>query len=102
MNHATALKRLLVWAAGITLLASPALAGSTPMADVLCTVMDWMTGNMGKGLATIGVTSLGIGAVLGKTSWGMAVTVGVGIAVLFNAEYIVYLLGLPVTPCNAL
>jgi type IV secretory pathway VirB2 component (pilin) len=47
-----------------------------------------MYGNLGRGLATLAVITLGVGALLGKVSWGMAVTVGIGIAVMFNAEAI--------------
>jgi type IV secretory pathway VirB2 component (pilin) len=47
-------------------------ATNTPMGDVLCTVTGWFTGNTGKGLATVAITVIGIGALLGKVSWGMA------------------------------
>jgi len=64
----------------------------TPMGDVLCKVVWFMYGNLGRGLATLGVVVIGIGALLGKTSWGMALTVGVGISIIFNAERITSLL----------
>lgn len=71
-----------------------AYAGTdTPMGNVLCTVVSWFTGNTGKGLATIAVTIIGIGALLGKVSWGMAIIVGVGIAIVFGAAGIVDALG---------
>ncbi|MDX2113126.1 MAG: TrbC/VirB2 family protein [Alphaproteobacteria bacterium] len=75
----------------------------TPMGDVLCRVVDFMYGNLGRGLATLAVITLGVGALLGKVSWGMAVTVGVGIAVIFNAETITAMLlgcGASNTFCN--
>ncbi len=65
---------------------------TTPMGTVLCTVVDFIYGNMGRGLATLAIVTLGVGALLGKTSWGMAITVGVGISVIFNAETIASLL----------
>ena len=63
--------------------------GDTPIGNILCTVVGWFTGNTGKGLATIAVLIIGIGALLGKVSWGMAIIVGVGIAVAFGAASIV-------------
>jgi type IV secretory pathway VirB2 component (pilin) len=75
---------LLVMAAYLLLIA-PALA--TPMGDVLCAVVDWIVfGNLGRGLATLAVLVVGVGAVLGKASWGMAITVAVGISVIFGAH----------------
>jgi type IV secretion system protein VirB2 len=61
----------------------------TPIGNILCIVTGWFTGNTGKGLATIAITVIGIGALLGKVSWGMAIIVGIGIAVLFGAAGIV-------------
>ena len=69
-------------------------AGSdTPMGNVLCTALSWFTGNTGKGLATIAITVIGIGALLGKVSWGMAMIVGVGVAIVFGAAGIVNAMG---------
>jgi len=62
---------------------------NTPMGAVLCTVTAWFTGNTGKGLATIAITVIGIGALLGKVSWGMAIIVGIGVAIVFGAAGIV-------------
>lgn len=61
---------------------------NTPMGEVLCDVVGFIYGNLGRGLATIAVIVLGIGALLGKTSWGIAITVSIGISVIFNAELI--------------
>ena len=63
--------------------------GNTPMGNVMCTVKNWFTGNTGKGLATIAITIIGIGALLGKVSWGMAMIVGIGVAIVFGAAGIV-------------
>ncbi|MDE3060643.1 MAG: TrbC/VirB2 family protein [Pseudomonadota bacterium] len=68
-------------------LATP--TNNTPMGNVLCTVVGWFTGNTGKGLATIAITVIGIGALLGKVSWGMAIIVGIGVAIVFGAAGIV-------------
>ncbi|MGE3713719.1 MAG: TrbC/VirB2 family protein [Alphaproteobacteria bacterium] len=66
---------------------------NTPMGRVLCTVTAWFTGNTGKGLATIAVTIIGIGALLGKVSWGMAIIVGIGVAIIFGAGQLVNAMG---------
>jgi type IV secretory pathway VirB2 component (pilin) len=74
----------------IALWPSEALAQvNTPMGAVLCSVVAMIYGNLGRGLATLAIIVVGIGATLGKTSWAMATTVGVGIAVIFNAHLIV-------------
>ncbi len=70
-----------------------AFATDTPMGKVLCTVVLWFTGNTGKGLATIAITVIGIGALLGKVSWGMAIIVGIGVAIVFGAAGIVDAMG---------
>lgn len=94
-----------IWAAAAVVLGFaavmlpvPAHAG-TPMGEVLCFVLYIILGNAGRGLATIGVSVIGVAALLGKASWGLALTVGVGIAVVFGCVQIVYLLGLGEAVC---
>ena len=70
-----------------------AFAQNTPMGNVLCTAASWFTGNTGKGLATIAITVIGIGALLGKVSWGMAMIVGIGVAIVFGAAGIINSMG---------
>jgi type IV secretion system protein VirB2 len=85
---------------GAVVVAMPDFAyasADTPMGNVLCTVAGWFTGNSGKGLATIAVTIIGIGALLGKVSWGMAMIVGIGVAIVFGAAGIVNTMGAGVT-----
>lgn len=65
----------------------------TPMGTVLCNIVEMVYGNLGRGLATLAVIIIGVGATLGKTSWGLALTVAVGIAVIFNAHIVVGYLG---------
>jgi len=74
----------------LALATAPAPAGLDSM---FCTVAGWFQGSTGKGLATIAITIVGIGALLGKVSWGMAMIVGVGVAVIFGAASIVETLG---------
>lgn len=84
---------LVVLAAFIMLMPDMAHATDTRMGNVLCTVSKWFTGNTGKGLATIAITVIGIGALLGKVSWGMAMIVGIGVAIVFGASAIVATMG---------
>lgn len=73
--------------------ATATTSNDTPMGNVLCTVVGWFTGNTGKGLATIAITVIGIGALLGKVSWGMAIIVGIGVAIVFGAAGLVNTMG---------
>ncbi len=77
----------------IVMMPDMSFATDTPMGNVLCTVVEWFTGNTGKGLATIAITVIGIGALLGKVSWGMAIIVGIGVAIVFGAAGIVETMG---------
>jgi len=81
--------------------AAHAASVNTPMGDVLCTIVDMVYGNLGRGLATLAVVIIGVGATLGKTSWGLALTVAVGIAVIFNAATVVGYLGSGAEGCGA-
>jgi type IV secretory pathway VirB2 component (pilin) len=78
--------RLLILAVSIACIAMP--SGAYAWQLVLCTLADFAHGNIGRGLATLGVMIVAIGAILGKVSWGLAITVAVGIAGLFNAPAI--------------
>jgi type IV secretory pathway VirB2 component (pilin) len=72
------------------------LAQATPMGNVLCDVVDFIIyGNLGRGLATLAIIIVGVGATLGKVSWGLAITVAVGISVVFGAYDIGDALGIP-------
>ncbi len=85
---------LVVLAAFVMLLPDVSYAQTdTRIGNVLCTVSKWFTGNTGKGLATIAITVIGIGALLGKVSWGMAMIVGIGVAIVFGAAQIVSSMG---------
>jgi type IV secretion system protein VirB2 len=69
------------------------ITNASPMSNALCIAATWLTGASARARATIAVAILGIGALLGKISWGMAMIVGVGIAVVFGATALVQLLG---------
>ena len=60
---------------------------------VMCNVVSWFTGKVGGGIATLAIIVIGVGALMGKVSWGMAIIVGLGIGVIFGAGQIVSALG---------
>lgn len=86
-------------ACSLLLISQAAYAQNSPMADVLCSIMGMIYGNLGRGLSTLAVVVIGVGATLGKTTWGLAMTVAIGVAVIFNAGYIVTLLGMGGSGC---
>ena len=71
----------------------PDAASAATIGNVLCNVVDWFNGPVGKGIATLAIIVIGVGALMGKVSWGMAIIVGVGVAVIFGAGTIVNELG---------
>ena len=74
----------------ITPAANAGAYGGGTIGDLLCKVAGWFTGTVGQGIATLAVIVLGIGALFGKVSQGMAITTMVGISVIFGAPDIVY------------
>jgi type IV secretory pathway VirB2 component (pilin) len=85
-----------------TMFMTDVYAGSGGLGDVLCNAAALVNGSLGRGLATTVIIMLGIGAMFGKVSWGLACIVGVGIAVLANAYTIAGLLvpGMAGVPCG--
>ena len=66
------------------------------MADIAtatCNAAGLFVGNAGKGLATLGIATIGILATFGRVTWTQALVVGVGITTLFTAAYIAVDLG---------
>jgi type IV secretory pathway VirB2 component (pilin) len=57
----------------------------TSLSVGMCKIAGVAQDNIAKGIATISVIMLGIGAMLGKISWSMALLLVVGIAIVFNA-----------------
>ena len=88
----------LVISAAAVMLPDFANATDTPIGNIFCTISEWATGNTGKGLATIAITVIGIGALLGKVSWGMAIIVALGIALVFGASTLVNAFNIPGMP----
>lgn len=77
-----------VVAGTMLLFAEPAMATAgtnSPMGFVICSIVNMVYGNLGRGLAVLAVAIVGVGATLGKVSWGMALTVATGVATVFGA-----------------
>lgn len=72
-------------ALGLFATSDAALAQQSPMGNVICAIIGIIYGNLGRGIAVLSVIILGVGATIGKVSWGLAMTVGVGIGVIFGA-----------------
>ncbi len=64
-------------------------ANDNTLVNVMCNVMQLVTGNAGKAFAAFAIISLGIGFFTGKVSWGLMVGVALGIAAMFGATTIV-------------
>jgi type IV secretion system protein VirB2 len=77
---------------------TPVTPGAT-IGNLLCNVANWFTGPVGQGIATLAIITVGLGALMGKVSWGMAIIVGLGVAVIFGAPAIVSELGTTGTGC---
>lgn len=68
-------------------------AQNSAVGGMICYIADNFLGNAGRGIATIGISVLGVGAILGKITWIQAMIVGIGVAVLFGAPAIAVALG---------
>lgn len=65
----------------------------TSLDRALCNVINWFNGPIGKGIATIALIVVGVGALMGKVSWGLAIIVGLGVAIIFGATTVVSAIG---------
>jgi len=82
----------LAFISAIILLAPDAHAYTPMNSDVgnfICWVSNNFEGNAGRGIGTIGISVLGVLALLGRVTWTQALIVGVGVAVLFGAPTII-------------
>lgn len=80
---------MLAYAMFLVPTAALAQSGGDTIGDLLCNVAGWFVGPVGQGIATLAIIVIGIGALMGKVSWGMAIIVGIGVAVIFGAPSIV-------------
>ncbi|MDR3290224.1 MAG: TrbC/VirB2 family protein [Rickettsiales bacterium] len=63
-------------------------AGGT-MGTVLCNVLAFVTGTIGKTLASFTIIGVGLGFFSGKVSWGAMIGVTLGISALFGSPAII-------------
>lgn len=109
MTHSSHNFRDTTWLAFLTitlfaaamLLPDMALAadGTSPIGFVVCKILGWLTGATGRAIATLAIIIIGVGALMGKVSWGMAIIVAVGVAIVFGAPEILKLLGGGASTC---
>lgn len=91
----------LLFAVGVcvSMLPDSAFASNNALETVFCNVVQLLTGTTGKAVATVAIIAVGVGALLGKISWGMALIVAVGVALVFGAGTIVDALGASANDC---
>lgn len=66
---------------------SDGYANATAVGNSICKISSGViTTSVGRGLATIGILTVGIMATLGRVTWPQAIVVGVGISVIFGAH----------------
>lgn len=59
------------------------------MQKVLCNVLKFVTGTVGKTLASFIIIGVGLGFFTGKVSWGLLIGVTLGISAMFGAPAII-------------
>ena len=64
-------------------------ADQTGIVTIFCNVIDQITGGVGKVISILILISMAIGLFLGKITWGLAISVMVGMGLLFGASGIV-------------
>ncbi len=71
----------------------PDVAMATTMGTILCSAVAYIQSDIARGIATLAIIIVGLGALLGKVSWGMAVLVAVGIGTIFGAQALASAIG---------
>ena len=64
-------------------------AMSGDMQQVLCNVLNFVTGGIGKTIAAFIIIGVGLGFFTGKCSWGVLIGVTLGITCMFGAPAII-------------
>lgn len=99
--HLLVLVAVCVGASVLSDAAMAAAGDSNAIEQVFCNVVLILTGTTGKAIATVAVIAVGVGALLGKISWGMALIVALGVALIFGAASIVLALGGTGNACSS-
>ena len=63
--------------------------GTTTMTGILCSIMKFITGGVGKTFASFAVIFIGVGFLAGKTTWTAMITFALGIAAIFGAPTVI-------------
>ena len=63
--------------------------GKQSLADTLCNVLKFVTGSVGKTIATFAIIFIGVTFLNGKCNWTVLVTFSVGLAAIFAAPKII-------------
>ena len=63
--------------------------GSASLSDTLCSVLKFVTGSVGKTIATFAIIFIGVTFLNGKCNWTVLVTFSVGLAAIFAAPKII-------------
>ena len=89
--------------AGINITKTSANYGKTSaLGTVLCNVLNFVTGTVGKTIASFIIIGVGVGFFSGKVSWGLLIGVTLGISAMFGAPAIIgALTGEAGTTCTA-
>ncbi len=79
---------LLAFATAVVLLPEVSYADAIGevIKDGVCELVEAATGRVGKAIATLAVAFIGVGAFFGRASWGLVVTITVGIGIIFGAR----------------
>ncbi|NRB10824.1 MAG: TrbC/VirB2 family protein [Rickettsiaceae bacterium] len=57
--------------------------------NTLCRLIENLSGNIAKGIATLAIFSVGVGLFLGKINWGIAAATAAGVGIIFSAPQLV-------------
>lgn len=68
--------------------------GGGPIETVLCEIVSWFKGYVGRGIASLAIIVMGILALFGKLQPGMAMVTITGIIIMFSAAEIVDAMGI--------
>ncbi|PZX12443.1 type IV secretion system protein VirB2 [Palleronia aestuarii] len=77
-------------AALLAITAQPALAQDLdPVSDMIDTVIDAVTGPIGRGIAVLALVGAGVMMFFGRLNWPIFLAIFVGVVLVFSAETIV-------------
>ncbi len=62
---------------------------NTTMTGILCSVLGFVTGGVGKTFAAFAIIAVGVGFLSGKTTWVALISIALGIAAIFGAPTII-------------